>query len=162
MRPAVSPNRRFGMLLLFLLLCLAVSGIGGAFTASSVDGWYQQLAKPAFTPPDGVFGPVWTLLYLAIAVAGWRLWLRLGWRQGRGPLALWGLQLLMNLYWSVIFFGMQAPGAALIWIILLLALIVGCIRVFAAIDRPAAWLFVPYALWVAFATALNAGIWYLN
>ncbi|RFA29150.1 TspO protein [Alkalilimnicola ehrlichii] len=157
-----STNRSFGVLVLFLVVCLIVSGIGGSVTAGSEDTWYQTLAKPAFAPPDWIFAPVWTVLYLAIAVAGWRIWLQLGWRDGRGPLALWGMQLLLNLYWPLIFFGLQAVAAAFVWILILLGAIFACIKVFAGIDRAAALLFVPYAIWVAYASVLNGAIWYLN
>ncbi|WP_421620776.1 TspO/MBR family protein [Alkalilimnicola ehrlichii] len=157
-----NPRSHFPMLLAFLFVVLLVSSLGGAVTATGVDDWYRELAKPPFNPPDWLFGPVWTVLYLAIGVAGWRLWRVLGWVRGRGVLALWGLQLVMNLCWSVIFFGLQAPAAALVWIGLLFLVLLACIRQFAPVDRWAAILFVPYALWVAFAAVLNGAIWWLN
>ena len=149
----------------FLALCLAVAGAGGAITATSVGGWYQGLAKPWFNPPDWVFGPVWTLLYAMIALAGWRIWRLRGWSaQGRiePALLVWALQLGLNLCWSFVFFGARLIGAALLEIVVLLAAIVVTLRLFARIERLAAWLLVPYAAWVAFAALLNAALWRLN
>ncbi|MGW8270775.1 MAG: TspO/MBR family protein [Burkholderiales bacterium] len=149
----------------FLALCFAVAAAGGAITATSVGGWYQGLAKPWFNPPDWVFGPVWTLLYAMIALAGWRVWRLRGWgAQGRFEPALlvWALQLALNLCWSFVFFGARMIGAALVEIVVLLAAIGVTLRLFARIERLAAWLLAPYAAWVAFATLLNAALWRLN
>jgi benzodiazapine receptor len=149
----------------FLALSFAVAGAGGAITATSVGGWYQGLAKPWFNPPDWVFGPVWTLLYAMIALAAWRVWRLRGWR-ARGAiepaLLVWALQLALNLCWSFVFFGARMIGAALLEIVVLLAAIVVTLRLFARIERLAAWLLAPYAAWVAFATLLNAALWRLN
>jgi len=149
----------------FLALCFAVAGAGGAITATSVGDWYQALAKPAFNPPDWVFGPVWTLLYALIAVAGWRVWRVRGWtRNGAlsAELLAWSVQLGLNLCWSFVFFGARLIGAALIEIVVLLAAIAVTARLFQRVDRVAAWLLAPYAVWVAFATLLNAALWRLN
>jgi len=149
----------------FLALCFAVAGAGGAITASSVGGWYQALAKPAFNPPDWIFGPVWTVLYALIAVAGWRAWRLRGWttRGALNPeLLAWAVQLGLNLCWSFVFFGARLIGAALIEIVVLLAAIVVTTRLFWRVDRTAALLLVPYAAWVAYATLLNAALWRLN
>lgn len=144
----------------FLALSFAIAGAGAAVTATSVDDWYPMLAKPAFNPPDRVFGPVWTILYAMIAVAGWRVW-RL--RGAREPALLaWAVQLGLNLGWSFVFFGARLIGAALIEIVVLLAAIVVTARLFRRIDRPAAWLLAPYGAWVAYATLLNAALWRLN
>ncbi len=146
----------------FVVGCLAISAIGGAVTALSVDGWYRALAKPAFNPPDWVFAPVWTALYLMMAVAAWRVWRRSA-ADGRArALALFGLQLALNLLWSCLFFGLMAVGAALGDIVLLWVVIVATAAAFGRIDRAAGWLMVPYAVWVLFAAALNAAIWWLN
>ncbi|MEO3433223.1 TspO/MBR family protein [Inquilinus sp. CAU 1745] len=146
----------------FVALCLLVSAIGGAVTATSVGGWYQELEKPFFTPPDWLFGPVWAVLYLMIAVAGWRIW-RLP-RSERRTRALihYAMQLSLNLAWSMLFFGAQAIGAAAIEIAILLYAILRCIALFQPLDRMAAILFAPYAAWVAYAAILNAAIWLLN
>ncbi|MEQ9447867.1 MAG: TspO/MBR family protein, partial [Rhodospirillaceae bacterium] len=113
-------------------------------------------------PPDWVFAPVWTLLYALIAVAGWRVWRKAGWRGARKPLTLYAAQLVLNLGWSIIFFGLQNVGLAFAEILVLLALIVATARAFRSIDRIAALLFVPYAIWVTFAAVLNGAILFLN
>lgn len=121
--------------------------------------WYASLAKPAFNPPNWVFGPVWTVLYVVIAIAGWRIWEH----DTRGPaMKLWVAQLALNFAWSPVFFGAQMPLQALLIIIALLATTVLFISRTYQSDQLAAGLFVPYALWVAFATLLNASIVLLN
>jgi len=149
----------------FAALCLAVAAAGGAVTATSVGTWYQGLAKPAFNPPDWLFAPVWTTLYLMIAFAGWRVWRLRGWTDPRGlepAMLAWAIQLMLNLCWSFVFFGARLIGAALIEIVVLLVAIVATLRLFRRIDRPAAWLLLPYAAWVAYAALLNAALWRLN
>ena len=146
----------------FLVLCLAVSAIGGAITATSVGSWYPTLAKPAFTPPAWVFPPVWTTLYVLMAVAAWRVYRQRAVTPAGHALGAFAAQLALNLAWSFLFFGMQRVGAALAEMTVLLAAILWTLRLFAAIDRPAAFLLVPYALWVAFATVLTAAIWLAN
>ena len=146
-----------------LLVCFAAAALGGWATATSVDGWYQGLAKPPYKPPDWLFAPVWNTLFVLMAIAAWRIWDRVP--PGvfrRVALALFGTQLLANVLWSVLFFGLQAPGAALIEILVLLALIAITTTVFWHHDRPAGLLMLPYGVWVGFALALNAGIWWLN
>lgn len=142
--------------------CLAVSAVGGAITASSVGTWYPTLSKPFFTPPDWLFPPVWTTLFVLMGVAAWRVWRQAGWTEGRSALGAFAVQLLLNLGWSFLFFGMQWVGAALAEIIVLLAAILWTVAQFARIDRPAALLLVPYALWVGFAAVLTAAIWLAN
>lgn len=146
----------------FLALCLAVSAIGGAVTATSVGTWYQTLLKPAFNPPNWIFAPVWTALYFMMAIAGWRVWRRDGLRQARWALSLFALQLALNLSWSIVFFGLRSIGAALVEIVVLLLAIVATMVVFWRRERVAGMLFIPYAAWVAFAAALNAALWQLN
>jgi benzodiazapine receptor len=149
----------------FLALSFAVAGAGGAITATSVGDWYPTLAKPAFNPPDWLFGPVWTLLYAMIAVAGWRVWRLRGWTTNgtlNAELLAWALQLGLNLCWSFVFFGARMIGAALVEIVVLLAAIAATMHLFGRVDRLAAWLLAPYAAWVAFATLLNAALWRLN
>lgn len=145
-----------------LAATLAVSALGGLFTASSVGTWYQGLAKPAFNPPDWVFGPVWFTLYVLMAVAAWRVWDRAAPGAARAALTLYAVQLGFNLGWTALFFGLRWMGAALVEIVVLLALILLTRRRFAALDPWAGRLLVPYALWVAYATALNLAIWSLN
>jgi benzodiazapine receptor len=160
---AGAPRRRsFMALAAFVSLCFLVAAAGGAVTAESVGTWYVGLAKPSFNPPAWVFGPVWTVLYLMIAVAGWRVWRRRGEAGARDALAAWGVQLALNLGWSVLFFGARMIGAALVEIVVLLAAILATVALSWRIDRLAGWLLVPYAAWVAFATVLNAALWWLN
>jgi len=146
----------------FLLLCFLVSALGGWVTSTSVGTWYQTLEKPAFNPPDWVFAPVWTTLFVMIAVAGWRVWRKCGFAQAKGAFTAYFVQLLLNLAWSYLFFGAQNVGLALAEIIPLLIAIVVTAILFARTDRIAAALFVPYAAWVSFATLLTGSIWLLN
>ena len=149
-------------LFVFVTLCLLVSAAGGMVTATSVDTWYQALAKPSFNPPNWVFAPVWTTLYFLMGVSGWRVWRRSASRATRGALALFGLQLFLNFAWSVLFFGFQRIDLALIDIVILFVAIVGNMIVFWRIERLATLLLVPYAAWVVFAIVLNVSIWLLN
>jgi tryptophan-rich sensory protein len=152
-----------GRFVVCILLPQAI-GIGSAFaTMDGVRTWYVTLNRPFFTPPSWVFGPVWTLLYLMMGVAAFLVWQR-GWDTPGVKLALglWVAQLLLNGLWSILFFGMQAPGIALVEIVVLLALIVWCTKVFFQLSTPAGWLMVPYIAWVGFATLLNGGFWLLN
>ena len=146
----------------FVLLCLAVSGIAGAVTSTTVSTWYQTLEKPPFNPPDWVFGPVWTTLYLFMAVAGWRVWRTPVSAQRRQALAAFAVQLALNLLWSFLFFGFRLVGVALVEIVLLLIAIAVTTTRFWRIDRAAGALFVPYLAWVAYAATLNAALWNLN
>ena len=149
-------------LLVFVTLCLLVSAAGGVVTATSVDTWYQALAKPSFNPPDWIFAPVWTTLYFLMGVSGWRIWRRRASRATRGALALFGLQLFFNFAWSVLFFGFQRIDLALIDIVILFVAIVANMILFWRIERLATLLLVPYAAWVVFAIVLNVSIWLLN
>ena len=139
-----------------------MSALAGAVTAKSVGTWYQSLRKPAFNPPDWVFAPVWTLLYLMIAVAGWRVWRVRGIAGTRVALAAYAVQLALNLSWSFVFFGARLIGPALAVIVALLAAILANAFLFWRIDRAAGALLVPYAAWVSFAALLNAALWRLN
>lgn len=123
------------------------------------DVWFAALNKPSFNPPGWLFAPVWTVLYLLIAIAGWRVFFRASDR----PLGrLWIAQMILNFAWSPLFFGAHSPALALAVILLLLATIILFIVRARRLERTAAWLFVPYALWVGFATALNATFVSLN
>jgi len=158
----VSRSRDVAGFLVFVALCILVSGLGGMATSSSVGTWYQTLAKPPFNPPDWVFAPVWTALYVLIAVAGWRVWRKIGAGDSRMPLLVYGLQLALNLGWSVLFFGLQQVGWALAEIVVLLASIVATWWLFRPIDKVAALLLTPYGLWVTYATGLNTSFVILN
>ena len=146
----------------FVALCLGIGALGAAVVATSVDTWYADLAKPSFTPPDRVFGPVWTVLYVLMAIAAWRVWRAADRDTRRGPLTLFALQLALTLGWTVVFFGLQKIGAALATIVVLDVGVVVTTLAFRPIDRWAGLLMVPYLAWVAFATVLNIAIWRLN
>ena len=144
---------------LIVFIALVLGGGLAIGTVTRPGEWYAQLAKPAFTPPGWLFGPVWTALYVMIGIAGARAWQTD--RRGR-PMQLWGAQLGLNFIWSPIFFAAHQIGLALLVILLLLGNILGFIGTTWDRDRLAAFLFVPYAVWVAFASALNASIFALN
>lgn len=148
------------VLLIFLAFTLAVGFAGGRVTAPNIPTWYAALAKPSFSPPNSVFMPVWTALYVVMAVAAWRVWRHTG-LQSRA-LALWLIQLGLNFTWSFIFFGSHAPLAALIELAVLWFAILATLITFGRIDRPAGWLMIPYLAWVSFAGVLNFWIWRLN
>lgn len=145
----------------FIVLCLGIGALGGIATASSVGTWYQTLAKPSFNPPDAVFGPVWTTLYVMIGLAGWRLWCVSGFSDTRAFVA-YGVQLALNLAWSFLFFGLRMVGAAMAELILLWIAIAVTLILFWRRDRTAGLLLVPYLAWVSFAGVLNGAIWRLN
>ena len=125
-------------------------------------GYYASLVKPSWSPPAWVFGPVWTALYLMMAVAAWLVWRQGGWRAQRAPLSLYLLQLALNALWTPVFFGLRSPGLALVVIVSLGAAIVLTGRAFRPVSRIASWLLVPYLAWVVFAAALNFSIWRLQ
>jgi tryptophan-rich sensory protein len=151
------------VLIVAVLLPLVVGGLGSFSTMDSVRTWYPTLVRPSFAPPSWVFGPVWTTLYLMMGVASWLVW-----REGfakpevRSALMVYGVQLGLNLAWSWLFFGLQRPLLALLDIVVLLVLIGVTMLRFAAVSRGAALLMAPYLAWVAFATVLNGGFWWLN
>jgi tryptophan-rich sensory protein len=146
-----------------IVIALSAGAIGGFATVSSVATWYPGLNKPAFNPPNAVFGPVWTVLYVLMALAAWRVW-RAPAPDGRRrqALVLYGVQLVLNLAWSLIFFGLRRPDLALADIVALLAALIATTAAFWRIDRPAGLMLLPYIAWVAFASALNFEIWRLN
>ncbi|NDW04446.1 TspO/MBR family protein [Jiella pacifica] len=147
---------RYLALPLFLLLSVG----GGALIGLSVEtgGWYAELAKPSFNPPDWVFAPVWGTLYILIGVAGWRVW-----RAGIGTAQkLWWLQLALNVAWPPVFFSAHMLGAALIVILALDAAVVAFVAAAWRTERVSALLFLPYLAWVAYASLLNAALWWLN
>lgn len=124
--------------------------------------WYAALNKPSWNPPNWVFGPVWTYLYVTMALAAWRVWRRGGWTNRRTSLLMYLLQLILNAFWSPIFFGLQQPGLAFVEILLLWAAIVGTLVLFLRVDRLSGILLVPYLAWVSFAAFLNFTLWRLN
>ncbi len=150
------------MLLALIGVCLLVELMGGWLTSSGVSTWYPSLAKPFWTPPNFLFGPIWTVLYILMGVALWLIWLTPTRRAKGWAYLFFSLQLVANLIWSGLFFWLHSPFFALIDILLLLLLIIATIWSFHRIRPLAAYLLLPYLLWVAYATALNGAIWHLN
>ena len=142
--------------------CFAAAAVGSAFTVPAIGVWYARLAKPAWTPPNWLFGPVWTALYLSMAVAAWLVWRRAGLSGARLPLSIFGLQLALNALWSILFFGLQRPALAFAEIVLLWASILATILSFYRVVPAAGLMLIPYLLWVSYAAALNFSIWKLN
>jgi tryptophan-rich sensory protein len=160
-------KRQAVALLVCLALPFAAAALGGYATSRAVDGWYQTLERPAWTPPGWLFGPVWTVLYTLMGLSAW-----LSWREvaaGRAaaaeaePARRWFLgQLALNTAWSFAFFGLRSPLAGLAVIVPLWLSIVGWIRATHRVNPTAAWLQLPYLAWVSFASCLNAALWWLN
>ncbi len=150
------------VLALFLVICLATAGLGAAWTNLSVGDWYATIKKPSWNPPNWLFGPVWTALYIGMAVAAWLVWRKNGLADAWLPLLLFVVQLFLNAAWSALFFGMRSPGLALADIVLLWFAILATIVAFGRVSSLAATLLVPYLAWVSFATALNWSIWRMN
>ena len=148
---------------LSILLPLMVGGVSGFFTAGSIEGWYITLNKPWFNPPNWIFGPVWTLLYLMMGIAFFLIWKSDAPADAkRIAIRVYFVQLALNFAWSLIFFYMEQPGWALVDILLMWVAIFWTILAFGKISSASAWLLVPYICWVSFAMALNFAIWKLN
>jgi len=143
----------------WLALCLAASGT--AFFVST-GGWYASLRKPAWNPPSWLFGPVWTLLYVMMAVAAWLVWREGGWKNQARPLALFLFQWLLNVLWTPLFFGMHRAGLAYIEIVALWCVLTATLGLFWRVKKTAGLLLVPYLVWVTFAAALNFTLWHMN
>ena len=143
-----------------ILLVGLIAAAGRAINAEAIPGWYATLNRPPITPPNWLFGPVWSALYLMMAVSAWMVWRRVG--LGDPALIVYWLQLALNLLWTVLFFGLQSPLLAGVEIIVLVAAIALTIRGFAEIHRPAAWLLVPYLAWTSFAAVLTWWFWAIN
>ncbi|MBO0321384.1 tryptophan-rich sensory protein [Muricauda sp. CAU 1633] len=144
-------------------ICLLIGFLSGFATQSSVNDWYATLAKPEFTPPNTLFAPVWTVLYILMGVAAGIVWSK-GYHHVWVKTALYHFvfQLLLNALWSIVFFGLKNPFAALLVILVLMTLIILTIKWFNVVSKPAAFLMIPYLLWVGFAAVLNYRIWELN
>jgi tryptophan-rich sensory protein len=153
----------FLQLLATVVVTEGAGGLGAIFTAKNITVWYKTLKRPALNPPNWIFAPVWTTLYLLMAIAAWLVW-----RQGIGisgvivALMVFIIQLILNVLWSAIFFAWHNPGAAFAEIVLLWLSIVLTIFEFTKISPTAAWLMLPYIAWVTFAAYLNFAIWRLN
>ena len=146
---------------LSFLLCFLAAGLGSLFTMASLGSWYAGLAKPSWNPPSWLFGPVWTVLYAMMAVAGWLVWRR-GGAASQLALRCFAGQLVMNVSWSAVFFGLQLPGLAFIEILALWVAIAATLVTSWKVSRAAGFLLAPYLLWVSFAAVLNFAIWRLN
>ncbi|GIF73351.1 putative TspO/MBR-related protein precursor [Asanoa siamensis] len=146
------------MLAGFVVATAVAAGIGGLGVSGTAEE-YGALRQPAWAPPSWLFGPVWTVLYATIAVAGWLVWRRVGFTL---PLWAWTVQLVLNAIWTPLFFGAGRYGLAFADIVLLWAAIVATVVLFRRVHRPAAALLLPYLAWVTFAGALNLAVWQLN
>ncbi len=149
-------------LIIWIAICFAAAGIGALMTAPALSDWYATLNKPAWTPPNGVFGPVWTLLYASMGFAAWMVWLQRASRNVTPALSIFAIQLILNVAWSGLFFGLRSPGAGLLAIVALWCAIAATILSFRRAVALAGWILVPYLAWVSFAMALNFEIWRLN
>jgi translocator protein len=146
-----------------VLLPLSIGGSVGFFTAPAIQGWYSTLVKPSFNPPNYLFGPVWTILYIMMGIACYIIWNSKAKESfKRTALLIYAIQLALNFSWSIFFFYLENPAAALVIIILMVIMIATTMFWFKKISSMAAWLLVPYICWVSFATALNFTIWQLN
>jgi|TARA_E500000318_G_scaffold104892_1_gene111294 tryptophan-rich sensory protein len=156
-------KKRIVYITVSVLVCLAIGFLSSIATQSSVNDWYLTLNKPSFTPPNYLFAPVWTALYIMMGVAAGIVWSK-GYHHIWVKTALYHFvfQLLLNALWSIVFFGLKNPLAGMVVILALLTMIILTIKWFKVISKPAALLLVPYVLWVAFASALNYKIWELN
>ena len=155
--------KEIGTAALFMLLCLTAGAIGSAFTFPAIPGWYASLSKPSFNPPDWVFGPVWTALYVLMGIAAYLVYRAGAGKKGvRAALAAFGVQLCLNVLWSLLFFGLRSPLYGLICIAALWLAIAATIIKFYGISKAAGLLLVPYMLWVSFAGLLNYYVWILN
>jgi len=146
-----------------VLFCQAAGFLGSLATTPSIGGWYKGLVKPSFNPPNWIFGPVWTTLYLLMGIAFFLVW-RMGLKtEGvKAALIVFLIQLALNTLWSILFFGLHQPLPAFIEIIVLWAFILWTMIKFFGLSRPAGWLLVPYLLWVSFASVLNFFLWWGN
>ena len=147
---------------LFIALCFIIEIVGSIWTKETVSTWYPTLVKPSWTPPNWLFGPVWTCLYIMIAISGWLIYKTEDSRQRSIALALYGCQLALNFSWSFLFYSLGNPALGLIDIILLCFLIILTIINSWPVRRLASILLIPYLVWVMYATSLNAAIWLLN
>lgn len=150
--------------LIFAIVVSELTGVvGSIFTVSSIATWYTTLVRPSVAPPNWIFAPVWTTLFALMGIAAFIIWNKgLERRDVRNALGVFVVQLILNVFWSSIFFGMQNPGAAFAEIIVLWLAILMTTISFAKISKLAAWLLVPYIIWVTFAAYLNYAFWILN
>jgi len=153
---------RIFKLLVSLLLPIGLGTIAGIFTTEEIAVWYASLNKPSFNPPSHLFGPVWTALYILMGVSMFLIWNTPKTKLRQKALAVFGIQLFANFWWSILFFNFHTVFLAVIDILIMWFLIIYMISLFKKIKPIAAYLQIPYLLWVSFATVLNISIWYLN
>ncbi len=156
------PLHQVAGLSVWIVICFAAAGLGGLVTTPNIPDWYAHLAQPTWTPPSWLFGPVWSCLYLMMAISAWLVWRQNGLATARLPIGLFALQLGLNSAWSILFFGLHSPGAAFLDIVLLWAAIVTTITAFWYWSHWTSLLLLPYLAWVSFAAALNLAIWRMN
>jgi tryptophan-rich sensory protein len=146
-----------------IVICEAAGIIGSVFTTPAIDGWYSGLLKPSFNPPSWIFAPVWTTLFVLMGISLYLIWQK-GLEKRENKLAFWLfiIHLGFNTLWSILFFGLKNPGWAFLEIVILWLFIVYLVLDFCNIDKKAAYLLLPYLLWVSFASVLNYSIWQLN
>lgn len=149
-------------LVISIMIPLIIGFLGSFFTSSSVDSWFTTINKPSFNPPDWIFAPVWTTLYILIGLSFYLVWRKNFGEERKKVIAVYSLQLLFNLLWSVLFFGLRSPLLGLLDIIILLVFIIANTIIFYKISRTAGYLLIPYLLWVSFASVLNFSIHLLN
>lgn len=149
-------------LVISIALPVVVGALSGFFTTTGVGSWYQTINKPSWNPPGWIFGPVWTTLYVLMGIALYQVWRSPGTKARNTALLFFAVQLILNFFWSFIFFNKQNIGGALMEIIVLWVFILLTIFAFARINKLAAWLLVPYISWVSFATILTYTIWKMN
>jgi tryptophan-rich sensory protein len=158
-----SDKKNILWLFFFISLCLIFgNGLGGYFTFISVETWYQTLNKPSFNPPDWVFGPVWTTLYILMGISVWLVWKREPSTDRTIGIRIFWVQLFFNILWTYIFFGIQKVGLSFLEIIFLIFLIFSNVIYFLKIDKIAGYLLIPYLIWVLYASVLTYNIWILN
>jgi len=153
---------KFFKLLVSLIIPIGLGSIAGILTTKEIAGWYDSLNKPSFNPPSYLFGPVWTALYILMGVSMFLIWNTPKTELRQKALAIFGIQLFFNFWWSILFFSFYTVFLSLIDILIMWFLIIYMISLFKKIKPVAAYLQIPYLLWVSFATVLNISIWYLN
>lgn len=149
-------------LIIAIIIPLAIGGTAALFTVPNIQGWYQELIKPSFNPPNWIFAPVWNTLYILMGIASYLVWRERKLKNVTPALSLYFIQLVLNFFWSLIFFELHQPGYAFVEVLILWLFIFSTIISFSRINKAAAWLLVPYISWVSFASLLNYEIWRLN
>lgn len=149
-------------LIIAIIIPLAIGGTAALFTVPNIQGWYQGLNKPSFNPPNWIFAPVWNTLYILMGIASYLVWRERKLKNLTPALSLYFIQLVLNFFWSLIFFELHQPGYAFVEVLILWLFIFSTIISFSRINKAAAWLLVPYISWVSFASLLNYEIWRLN